>query len=244
MNFGRSSVKNICNFDVSKSVFSFLFIIVFMAASVSALSVSTDKADYSPEQTVIVTGAGFDAGAQLMVRVTRPDGSIVTGDGSFAAWPTAYDDVVADANGAFVYNYILDGILGEYTIDVLGSNRNVLTSTTFTDGDILYDQCSNDLGTGYSSGDTGCRWTNGNLQSNNAIYYEGDATVQRLSLTGFVPGSVHTVTLKYGTTKDGSHAYDFLTAWDWSENWVTVADRCQRPLHRVMFSSGGLTTKP
>jgi hypothetical protein len=90
-----------------------------------------------------------------------------------------------------------------------------------------YDQCSNDLGTGYSSGDTGCRWINGNLQSNNAVYFEGDATVQRLWLDGYVPGSTHNITLKYGTTKGGKHAYDFLTAWDWSENWVTVADRCQ-----------------
>jgi hypothetical protein len=90
-----------------------------------------------------------------------------------------------------------------------------------------YDQCSNDTGTGYTSGDTGCRWINGNLQSNNSIYYEGDATVQRVWLTGFVPGSTHTLTLKYGTTKGGKHAYDFLTTWDWSEDWVTAADRCE-----------------
>jgi hypothetical protein len=90
-----------------------------------------------------------------------------------------------------------------------------------------YDQCSNDDGDGYSSGDTGCRWINGNLQSNNSTYVEGDATVQRLWLTDFVPGSSHTITFKYGTTKGGKHAYDFLTTWDWSEDWITVADRCQ-----------------
>ena len=33
--------------------------------------------------------------------------------------------------------------------------------------------------------------------------------------------------MKYGTTKGGKHAYDFLTTWDWSEDWSTVADRCQ-----------------
>ena len=52
-----------------------------------------------------------------------------------------------------------------------------------------YDQCSNDDGDGYASGDTGCRWINGNLQSNNSTYTEGDATVQRLWLTDLVPGS-------------------------------------------------------
>jgi hypothetical protein len=90
-----------------------------------------------------------------------------------------------------------------------------------------YDQCSNDDGDGYATGDTGCRWINGNLNANNSTYFEGDSTVQRLWLTGFAPGSSHTVKLKYGTTKSGKHAYDFLTTWDWSEDWVTVDDRCQ-----------------
>ncbi len=90
-----------------------------------------------------------------------------------------------------------------------------------------YDQCSNDDGDGYASGDTGCRWTFGNLQSNNSLYHEGDSTVQRLWLDGFVPGSAHSVTLQYGTTKQGKHAYDFLTTWDASENWITEADLCQ-----------------
>ena len=91
-----------------------------------------------------------------------------------------------------------------------------------------YDQCSNDLGEGYNSGkDLGCRWIDGNLNSNNAIYFEGDSTVQRFWLDGLEPESTHTVTFQYGTTKGGKHAYDFLTSWDSSENWITPADRCQ-----------------
>ena len=86
----------------------------------------------------------------------------------------------------------------------------------------------NDDGDGYATGDTGCRWINGNLlNANNSIYNEGDATVQRLWLTGFAPGSTHTVQFKYGTTKGGKHAYDFLTTWNWSEDWITDADRCE-----------------
>ena len=59
-----------------------------------------------------------------------------------------------------------------------------------------------------------CRWINGNLQGNNSTYIEGDATVQRLWLKDFVPGSAHTITLQYGTTKGGNHAYDYLTTWN------------------------------
>ena len=46
-----------------------------------------------------------------------------------------------------------------------------------------YDQCSNDKGIGYSSGNTGCRWINSIVQKSNSLYFEGDATVQRLWLT-------------------------------------------------------------
>ncbi len=90
-----------------------------------------------------------------------------------------------------------------------------------------YDQCSNDAGTGYGAPDTGCRWINGALGPSNSSYSEGDSTVQRAWLTGFEPGSTHTVTFQYGTTKAGKHAYDFLTKWDWTENWITLADICQ-----------------
>ena len=66
-------------------------------------------------------------------------------------------------------------------------------------------------------------------------YNEGDSTVQRLWLTDFAPGTTHTVTLKYGTTKGGKHAYDFLTRWNWSEEWVTEAERAKH--HRLRRGS-------
>lgn len=103
-----------------------------------------------------------------------------------------------------------------------------VASTWFRDGAVtVYDQCGNDDGDGYSTGDTGCRWEQGNLVSSKATYYEGDATVQRAAFSGFATGTPHTVTIKYGTTKAGKHAYDFLTNWDWSEDWITLADLCQ-----------------
>jgi uncharacterized repeat protein (TIGR01451 family) len=87
-----------------------------------------------------------------------------------------------------------------------------------------YDQCSNDDGDGYATGNTECRWINGNLNANNSTYAEGEATVQRLVLTDLAPGSVHTVTLQYGTTKGGKHAYDYLVSWDYSEDYADLCD--------------------
>ncbi len=94
----------------------------------------TDKADYAPGETVRIGGDGFDPAADLRMRVTRPDGSVVTGDGSFEPWPTAYDDVVTDGEGKFAYDYVLDGIEGEYLVEVLDGSGEVLSSCTFTDG--------------------------------------------------------------------------------------------------------------
>ena len=104
-------------------------------------TVTTDELDYAPEATVQISGSNFAANAEVTVRVTRPDLSTVTGDGSFDPWPTSYDTVVADEEGDFQYNYILDGILGEYLVDVLDGRWDdpligqapVLASVTFWD---------------------------------------------------------------------------------------------------------------
>jgi hypothetical protein len=122
-----------------------LFVAAGMAipAGESAYSVTTDKDDYSSGETVHVTGTGFTAGGELTIKVIRPDDSVVTGDGSFAPWPTAYDAVTADGSGDFQYDYVLDGIDGEYLLQVLAGPWDedpdtVLATTTFTDsGDIV-----------------------------------------------------------------------------------------------------------
>ena len=167
-----------------------------------------------------VSGAGWASGEAVDIFVNDSGGQ---------TWSLHSDpDPVADLAGAFTYQFQLPTwFVANYAVLATGTSSGSAT-TTFTDVSIgTYDQCSNDQGTGYTSGDTGCRWINGNLQSNNSAYTEGDATVQRVWLTDYAPGSSHTVTFKYGTTKGGKHAYDFLTTWNWSEGWITLADRCQ-----------------
>lgn len=93
--------------------------------------VCTDQADYSPTQTVHISGFGFAPDSSYLIKVTRPDGTVVTGDGTFTL---GYDSVTTDSNGNFQYDYILDGVLGNYTIEVLDSGNNTLATHTFTDG--------------------------------------------------------------------------------------------------------------
>jgi len=79
-------------------------------------TVGTDKTNYDPGETVHIFGGGFAAQAHFTIKVIRPDGSVVTGDGSFGSWPTPYDMVTTDDSGAFQYDYVLDGIEGEYEV--------------------------------------------------------------------------------------------------------------------------------
>ena len=104
-------------------------------------TVTTSREDYTPGDTVDISGSAFAPNAEVTVRVTRPDASVVTGDGSFAPWPTSYDTVITDGEGGFQYYYVLNGILGQYLVEVLAGRWDdpliaeapVLASTTFTD---------------------------------------------------------------------------------------------------------------
>ncbi len=105
-----------------------------------------------------------------------------------------------------------------------------------SDGIDLFQQCSNDDGDGYATGDQGCRWINGAINASNSAYHEGDATVQRLAIDNLPAGTDHTVTIKYGTTKGGKHAYDFLTDDNFSElapNFLTAADLCDPAITNI-----------
>jgi hypothetical protein len=137
-------------------------------------------------------------------------------------------EVTADADGGFSLTYLLDSLYRPfYEVVVSSLAGEKVAETWFRDAAVAaYNQCSNDDGDGYATGDTDCRFINGAINSSNSSYTEGDATLQRLVLDGFAPGSNHTVTIQYGTTKQGKHAYDFLTTWDHSESWATLADRC------------------
>ena len=117
-------------------------------------TLTTDKADYSPEETVAIAGTAFDPGQTYDMVVIRPDGSIIRGDGNFnpdhsytcdaanAAVVDCWDSVTADSGGSLTYQYVLDGIAGSYEIRAYASpwsgDRSLpaITSVTFTDATV------------------------------------------------------------------------------------------------------------
>lgn len=78
------------------------------------------------------------------------------------------------------------------------------------------DQCANGKTTDPQQC-TGSAWHNGNLNQNQAHYYEGDAIPYRLVFDDVSTTGTHTVTIEWDTTKNGKHAIDYLTTYNQSE---------------------------
>ncbi len=93
-------------------------------------AVRTDQPSYPNFETVHIDGDGYGPNCQVTVRVTRPDGSVVRGDGNNTP---GSDVVVTDAGGSFTNDYILNAIDGLYTVEVLGRDDAVLAAMTFWD---------------------------------------------------------------------------------------------------------------
>ncbi|MEK6275737.1 MAG: hypothetical protein AABM30_10405, partial [Actinomycetota bacterium] len=96
-------------------------------------TVATDAHAYDPGSLVHMTGSGYAAVCDVVVKVTRPDGSVVTGDGTFTP---GSDTVTTDFFGNLTYDYQLQSvpaIEGTYEVDVLGMGDAVLAHTSFVD---------------------------------------------------------------------------------------------------------------
>ncbi|HUT06997.1 MAG TPA: HYR domain-containing protein, partial [Nitrosopumilaceae archaeon] len=100
---------------------------------VNAPKISTDKLDYSPDETVKISGTDFTSGASYDIVILRPDDQIIKGDGLFTA---GFDSVVS-LDGTLSYDYILNGIDGEYDVRIYESSDtehlDVIAKTGFYD---------------------------------------------------------------------------------------------------------------
>ena len=159
-------------------------------AATGGESVRTNKSDYVPEETVEITGEGYGARCDVAARVTRPDGSIVIGDGSFQP---GSDTVTTDDAGHLLYRYQLDGIEGTYHVEAIGRDDVVLATTSFTDSAPTISATQHQ---GQRSDGT---YTSGNVTQ----YSEGDSINFRFNLDASAGPANGDVAVRY-TGNDGS----------------------------------------
>ena len=188
--------------------------------------VFTDAPFYTPDSTVHITASGMNASVQYDVVVIRPDASVVTAVSHSPIPPAPYDSVVAAANGTFSFDYILQQMPGFYTVEVFRTSdtnhANLLALTMFEDAIIPnLDQCSNGSPAFI---DLHCDWQNGDLNSSNSAYAEGQSIPFRLDMDGFpTNNTTHTFHINYDFSKSGVKAFDFLTKYNVTQ---TNADVC------------------
>src|SRR6266545_3963413 len=85
------------------------------------------------------------------------------------------------------------------------------------------DDCANGPFSAPSDCTLASSWGNGNLNAAKAHYLEGDSIPFRLLFTNLSTGESHTITIAWDTSKDGLHAFDYLTGFDRTE---TTANPC------------------
>ena len=93
-------------------------------------AIQTNKFNYAPGEDVYITGIGFAPLCDVYVRVTRPDGTVIKGDGTSTP---GMDIVTTDGSGNLASAYIRQGssISGEHVVDVLDGEINVVGFAIF-----------------------------------------------------------------------------------------------------------------
>ena len=187
-----------------KKIVTMLVISLLMLSTIFAIpltrataTISTDKVDYSPTETVMIYGSGFDPTATVTITVTRPDGS------------TNQWTLTPDSFGSFTTSYLLDGILGLYTVDATDGTNSA--STTFTDKAIFSDLY------GYTLLSPGPGWTKGVVKG----YHEGDWVPYKIEITSSKDESYElTVTIDHDYYDGTYYALDDVRNWQMLRNDV------------------------
>jgi len=120
-------------------------VFVFAEGIVGTAVISTDKSDYAPEETVLISGEGFTPNTPLNIQITRPEPDSTTDSCSVSSCSPRFINglLTSDPSGSFSdYAYFLQGIDGTYS--VLASDGVNSATTSFTDWYNDNNICTND----------------------------------------------------------------------------------------------------
>jgi hypothetical protein len=103
------------------------------------------------------------------------------------------------------------------------------------------DQCQNGkFGTPQADFTTECEWVNGNLNSNNSHWVEGDFVPYRIVITD----STTSITIGYDTTENGKHTIDYLGDYDASLSKTLGIEPCDGFTACVAGTPGTMVQDP
>jgi|GEM_PF-5604753 len=185
-----------------------LFAIAFCLVSSFAFgqTVTTDKQDYLPGQTVTITGTGWQADEKVMLIIEE------TGPQNIHGADTLY--AIANASGEILNaEYVIQDhdLHQNFTLTAIGLNSNLTAQTTFTDGTITWN------GNTSTDWNTASNWTGGIPASGDDVTiptglarYPILTTGQTFSIKSITINSGGILTLNTGSTLNPDGAASFI----------------------------------
>jgi len=141
----------------------------FDITELGTVSLTTDKPDYAPTDSVLIFGNGFTPSETYNLVISSENEPPVSHE----------DQITANENGAFTYTYQLDGnYRPDYLVEAFDLNGTIIATVTFTDTDTttlfpsgqgFYTQWNGDEGDVDETGSVSCGSSDGsdNIASNN-----------------------------------------------------------------------------
>lgn len=174
-------------------------------------------ADVDKSGLVTFNGSGYGAFEPVSMNVSMPS------DGILPKVVLGQWTVFADVNGSIDSTWQMVNLAGVYTVAAFGERSTRVAEATFIGPNATtaisadLDQCAN--GPYLTPAQcTGAAWQNGNLNQNQAPYFEGESVSYRMRFGGLVIGATYTVNIEWDATENsGKHGVDYLTSYNYSE---------------------------
>lgn len=210
------------------------------SAVTMAATVTTNKNDYAPGETAIITGTGFQAGEVVTLQVVHTDGTeevvndqynhIVTDGEGHEPW-----NVTADANGSISTTWYVhpdDSLGATFLLTAKGGTSGLTAQHIFTDGPmVLEGQClhtkdwidpaTNSVDPKYSKCGTSSsndnKYVTGNIQG----WQELEFIPVRVRFTQ--PVTNYPVTIEFDRTQGGNPGIENLTNFTASSSGVSFS---------------------
>ncbi|UVO39390.1 DUF11 domain-containing protein [Bradyrhizobium arachidis] len=152
-----------------------------------------------------VVGTADDVITQDLTGTTQPWFVVDGGSG----------DLDGLANGVVMTSWYVnaDAANQSFLLSAVDQTTQTAATTSFTDkASAQLDDWSDGKAPDAIGGNE--NWGNGDLNTNNSHYFEGDSVPFRATFAGLVVNQTYSITLSYDTTKSGKHAFDYLTTYN------------------------------
>ena len=209
-----------------------------------SVSVLTNQSDYLPGATALINASGFDPGTAVQFQVVKTSVTPAVVESTWSVTDGSAADSDGALNGSVGTSWYVDpsfSLDASFTLTAIGLSGSVSKSASaiftdsnpnlnsFQDGNSIGVINGNPFGGPYTNPGS---WINGDLNSQKAQYFEGMA-VPFETVFSTTPNTTYTLTIGYNTTKATTHAFDYLTSYDFNNtsplnpsglNWTTFAD--------------------